>query len=72
LGEVVVRILFAAIVSAWLVASTAAAQVTALTHATLIDGTGAAPQRDMTIVMENGRIRDIGPAATTAAPPTSR
>jgi imidazolonepropionase-like amidohydrolase len=38
----------------------AQAQVTALTHATVIDGTGAPPQADVTIVMENGRIRDIG------------
>jgi imidazolonepropionase-like amidohydrolase len=43
------------------------AQTTVLTHATLIDGTGAAPQRDVTIVMENGRIREIGPGL--AAPP---
>ena len=39
----------------------ATAQVTALTHATLIDGTGAPPQRDVTLLMENGRIRDLGP-----------
>ena len=38
----------------------AAAQVTVLSHATLIDGTGAPAQRDVTIVIENGRIRDIG------------
>ena len=46
----------------------AAAQVTVLTHATLIDGTGAPAQRDVTIVIENGRIRDIGPSAAVAAP----
>ena len=34
----------------------AAAQVTALTNATLIDGTGAAPQSGVTIVMQSGRI----------------
>ncbi len=32
----------------------ASAQVTVLTHATVIDGTGAAPQNDVTLVMENG------------------
>jgi len=32
----------------------AAAQVTVLTHATVIDGTGAAAQPDVTIVMEHG------------------
>ena len=43
-------------------------QTTVLTHATVIDGTGNAPQRDTTIVMENGRIRDIGPSALVQAP----
>jgi len=43
------------------------AQVTALTHATLIDGSGAPPQRDITLVMENGRIRDLGPKVQTPA-----
>ena len=41
-------------------ASSAAAQITALTNATLIDGTGAAPQGGATIVMQNGRIAAIG------------
>jgi imidazolonepropionase-like amidohydrolase len=45
----------------------AQAQVTALTHATVIDGTGAAPQADVTIVMENGRIHDIGAALPAPA-----
>ena len=36
------------------------AQVTALTNATLIDGTGAAPQAGTTIVMQGGRITAIG------------
>jgi imidazolonepropionase-like amidohydrolase len=49
----------------------AAAQVTALTNATLIDGTGAAPQSNTTIVMESGRIRDIGPASATPTPPNA-
>ena len=42
-----------------LVSGSATAQTTALTHATVIDGTGAAPQTDVTIVMENGRIREM-------------
>jgi imidazolonepropionase-like amidohydrolase len=46
----------------------ASAQVTVLSHATVIDGTGAAPAPDVTIVMENGRIREMGPAAGVAAP----
>jgi imidazolonepropionase-like amidohydrolase len=57
-------VVFAAVA---LFGAAAHAQTTVLTHATLIDGTGAAPQRDVTIVMEQGRIREIGPGL--AAPP---
>src|SRR5262249_54338950 len=45
----------------------AAAQVTALTHATLVDGSGAPPQANVTILMENGRIRDLGPSIAVPA-----
>jgi len=38
----------------------AAAQSIALTHATVIDGSGAGPRADFTVVMENGRIKDMG------------
>jgi imidazolonepropionase-like amidohydrolase len=58
---------FIALAAFALCSASAAAQVTVLTHATLIDGTGAAAQQDVTVVMEAGRIRDIGPAI--AAPP---
>ena len=44
-------------------AGSAAAQITILNHATVIDGTGAAPQNDVAILMENGRIRDMGPSS---------
>src|SRR5438046_9156841 len=44
------------------------AQVTALTHATVIDGTGAGPQNDVTIVMENGHIRNMGSTSKISAP----
>ena len=47
-----------------LFAASARAQVTVLTRATVIDGSGAGPQKDTTIVLENGRIREIAPAAT--------
>ena len=56
------------------VAAQTSAPVTALTGATLIDGTGAPPSPNATIVMENGRIRDIGPSrglASGQAPPSS-
>ncbi len=49
-------------------ASSAIAQITVLTSATVIDGTGAPPQKDITIVMENGRIRDMGPASQVTIP----
>ena len=44
------------------------AQVIALTNATLIDGTGAPAQSNITVVMENGRIRDIGSSRSTTIP----
>jgi imidazolonepropionase-like amidohydrolase len=53
--------------AAVLFGAAAHAQTTALTHATLIDGTGAAPQHDVTIVMEQGRIREIGPGLAAPA-----
>jgi imidazolonepropionase-like amidohydrolase len=53
--------------AAFLFAGSASAQVTTLTNATLIDGSGAAPQPGLTIVMENGRIRDIGPSVSAPA-----
>jgi imidazolonepropionase-like amidohydrolase len=47
---------------------TAAAQATVLQHATLIDGTGAAPRPDMTLLLDEGRIRELGPSATVRPP----
>jgi imidazolonepropionase-like amidohydrolase len=54
--------------AALLFTANATAQVTVLTHATVIDGAGAAPQKDVTIVMENGRIRDVGPSSKMPVP----
>jgi imidazolonepropionase-like amidohydrolase len=53
--------------TAILFTSNASAQVTAMTNATLIDGSGAPPQSGITIMMENGRIRDMGPSITAPA-----
>jgi imidazolonepropionase-like amidohydrolase len=53
---------------ALLFAASAGAQAIVLNHATVIDGTGAVPQKDVTIVMENGRIREIGPSAKIPTP----
>jgi imidazolonepropionase-like amidohydrolase len=51
-----------------LFAAKARAQVTVLTRATVIDGTGAGPQKDLTIVMENGRIRELGQSSKISKP----
>ena len=44
------------------------AQVIALTHATVIDGTGKPALNDRTVVMEGGTIRAVGPAANLKIP----
>ena len=46
--------------------------VVALTNVRVIDGTGAAPRDDQTIVIENGRITAVGPASSTQAPAHAR
>src|SRR5712691_1157231 len=53
-----VLVVFAA---AALFSGTAAAQVTMLTNATVIDGTGSPPQPNVTIAIERGRIVDMAP-----------
>src|SRR5262245_47693229 len=42
--------------------------VKVITGATVIDGTARAPLKDAVIVIEGNRIRDVGPAPTTAIP----
>src|SRR5579883_1968552 len=44
----------------------------ALEHVRVVDGTGAAPQEDQTIVIADGKISAIGPAARTHAPSGTR
>ncbi len=39
---------------------------------TLIDGSGSEPRRNMEIVVEDGRIREIAPAGLTPRPPDAR
>jgi imidazolonepropionase-like amidohydrolase len=46
------------------------APVVALAHVRVIDGTGAAPRDDQTIVISDGKIRSIGPSTTANLPPT--
>jgi imidazolonepropionase-like amidohydrolase len=42
--------------------------VIALTNVTVIDGTGAAPAKNETIVIENGKIAQVGPSSSVQAP----
>ena len=44
------------------------APVVALRHVRVIDGTGAPAIEDQTIVIVDGKIREMGPAATTPVP----
>ncbi len=47
---------------------TVSAPVVALTHVRVIDGTGAAPMENQTIVIDHGKIAAVGPAASVAVP----
>lgn len=42
--------------------------VVVLSHVTVIDGTGAPPRQDQTIVIRDGRIAEVGAAPSVAAP----
>src|SRR5262245_17157113 len=44
------------------------AQIIVLTRAMVIDGSGAPPQKDVTVTMENGRIRDMAPSSKITVP----
>ena len=46
----------------------AEAQVVALTHVRVIDGTGVAPRDDQTIIIVDGKIQSIAPGATANVP----
>jgi imidazolonepropionase-like amidohydrolase len=48
------------------------APVIALTHVRVIDGTGAAPREDQTIVITDGKIQSIAPSTTANAPPNTQ
>ncbi len=48
------------------------APVVALTHVQVVDGTGAPPALDQTIVIANGTIRAVGDAGTVRVPPDAR
>ncbi len=42
--------------------------VVALTHARVIDGTGATPRTDQTLIIRDGRISQLGPSGSIAIP----
>ena len=46
--------------------------VVALTNVTVIDGTGAAPKPNQTVIIQNGRIAEVGPSASVKAPAGAR
>jgi imidazolonepropionase-like amidohydrolase len=48
------------------------APVLALQHVRVIDGTGAAPREDQTVVIDHGKIVAVGPAASTAVPASAQ
>jgi imidazolonepropionase-like amidohydrolase len=48
------------------------APVVALTHARLVDGTGAPARTDQTIIIRGDRIAAVGPSSTTPAPAGAR
>jgi imidazolonepropionase-like amidohydrolase len=47
------------------------AQIVVLRRATVIDGTGGPPRKEFTLVMEDGRVRDIGPPARIITSPNA-
>ena len=47
------------------------APVVALTHVRVIDGTGAAPLDDQTVVISGGKIQSVGPASAAKLPPSA-
>jgi len=46
----------------------AAAATLAITHVTIIDATGSAPQPDMTVIVKQGRIVELGKSAAIQSP----
>src|SRR5918992_5686896 len=48
------------------------APVIALAHVRVIDGTGAAPLDDQTIVIVDNKIQSVGPSTTANVPPNTQ
>lgn len=56
------------LIAGLLICFSARAEVKVLQHFTLIDGNGGSPVRDAAIIVNNGRIQWVGPAAQAKAP----
>jgi imidazolonepropionase-like amidohydrolase len=65
------RILPFVLLLAWPSAAVEAQAVSAIVGATVVDVNGGPPIRDAVIVIEGGRIRQVGPRATTPVPATA-
>ena len=61
-------ILRSTVIAAAFLPGTAVAQTIAITGGTVIDATGRAPIPDAVVVIENGKIKAVGPAASTQVP----
>src|SRR3989442_115872 len=48
------------------------APIVVLTHVRVIDGTGAAPLEDQTIVISGGKIQSIAPSTSAKVEPTAQ
>ena len=66
------RLVMAVLVLASVARAQPAPETVALTHATVIDGTGAAPMADSTMLIRGGRIAAVYPAGSRPAPNGAR
>jgi imidazolonepropionase-like amidohydrolase len=66
------RLVMAVLVLASVAPAQPAVETVALTHATVIDGTGAAPMADSTMLIRGGRIAAVYPAGSRPAPNGAR
>jgi imidazolonepropionase-like amidohydrolase len=67
-GRVLLAASLGLLVSAAAAQTQPAAETVALTHATVIDGTGAVPTPDSTVLIRGGRVTAVYPSATRPAP----
>ncbi len=62
----------AALMAGALTAAPAMAKTVALSHFTLIDGTGRAPVKNAAMIITDGKISWVGPARSSRRRPASR